>query len=289
MQISQQQMIDSTEVKLTGVFYVDETYTKKHAHMLHKHKGVLELLYVAEGEGRYTVGSREYAVKAGDLIICNAEAIHGEAPFQEHTMQTYCCALSDVHKQGFPVGCLIPSHQRPVLQLAQYQKAVGQIMPNIYELCIASLRNADICRQMAVSVLLMVEQALYLHDRDDRHQSEQKHEALVRSITEYLDRHYTEPLSLEQIAGQMHISVSYLSHLFKRETGLSPMQYVIHRRIGEAQSLLMETRLPIHIIEERLGFGSSCHLTAMFKKYVGIAPREYRKHFSVEQEKGDSA
>ena len=107
----------------------------------------------------------------------------------------------------------------------------------------------------------------------------------MRQITEYLDCHYTESLSLDKIARYMHISTSYLSHLFKRETGLSPMQYVIHRRIGEAQSLLMETNLPVHLIEERLGFGSSCHLTSMFKKYVGIAPREYRRHFSKSHNK----
>lgn len=41
----------------------------------------------------------------------------------------------------------------------------------------------------------------------------------------------------------------------------------------------METSIPIRQIEEQLGFGSSCHLTTMFKKYVGISPREYRKHF----------
>lgn len=282
MELTQLQKLMLDQVKLAGVFYVDEVYTQKHAHMLHKHTGILELLYVAAGEGRYLVGSREYAVKAGDLIICNAETLHGEAPFQSHTMQTYCCALSGVHKPGYADGCLIPKQQRPVLQLGAFEKPIGQMMPCIYELCVATPRNAEICRQMTLSVLLMVERALYLHDRYDRNQNEQKSEALVRKITEYLDQHYTEPLSLKQIAAQMHISSSYLSHLFKRETGLSPMQYIIHRRIGEAQSLLMETSLPIHVIEEHLGFGSSCHLTAMFKKYVGIAPREYRKHFSVD-------
>ncbi|MBS5145189.1 MAG: AraC family transcriptional regulator [Butyricicoccus pullicaecorum] len=273
------------QTKLADVFYVDEAYSKNHAHMLHKHKGILELLYVSEGEGRYIVGSREYAVAAGDLIICNAETIHGEAPFQAHTMQTYCCALSGVHKQALPPGCLISSYQRPVLQLDQYQKPIGQIMPNIYELHIASPRNSDICRQMAISVLLMVEQALDLHGKQERNQIEQKNETLIRQITEYLDHHYTESLSLAEIAKHMHISTSYLSHIFKRETGLSPIQYVIHRRIGEAQSLLMETNLPVHVIEERLGFGSSCHLTSMFKKYVGIAPREYRRHFSKSHNK----
>lgn len=273
------------QTKLADVFYVDEAYSRNHAHMLHKHKGILELLYVSEGEGRYIVGSREYAVAAGDLIICNAETIHGEAPFQAHTMQTYCCALSGVHKQALPPGCLISSYQRPVLQLDQYQKPISQIMPNIYELHIASPRNSDVCRQMAISVLLMVEQALDLHGKQERNQIEQKNETLIRQITEYLDHHYTESLSLAEIAKHMHISTSYLSHIFKRETGLSPIQYVIHRRIGEAQSLLMETNLPVHVIEERLGFGSSCHLTSMFKKYVGIAPREYRRHFSKSHNK----
>ena len=135
----------------------------------------------------------------------------------------------------------------------------------------------------------MVEQALDLHGRHERNQIEQKNETLIRQITEYLDHHYTESLSLAEIAKHMHISTSYLSHVFKRETGLSPIQYVVHRRIGEAQSLLMETNLPVHVIEERLGFGSSCHLTSMFKKYVGIAPREYRKHFSKShKQKADS-
>ena len=246
----------------------------------------MELLYVFEGEGRYIVGSREYAVTAGDLIICNAETLHGEAPFRTHyDAKPLCCALSGVHKQELPPGCLISSYQRPVLQLHQYQTPIHQIMPHIYELHIASSHNSDICRQLAISVLLMVEQVLALHDKYDRNQIEQKNETLVRQITEYLDCHYTESLSLDKIARYMHISTSYLSHLFKRETGLSPMQYVIHRRIGEAQSLLMETNLPVHLIEERLGFGSSCHLTSMFKKYVGIAPREYRRHFSKSHNK----
>ena len=210
------------QTKLADVFYVDEAYSKNHAHMLHKHKGILELLYVSEGEGRYIVGSREYAVAAGDLIICNAETIHGEAPFQAHTMQTYCCALSGVHKQALPPGCLISSYQRPVLQLNQYQKPIGQIMPNIYELHIASPRNSDICRQMAISVLLMVEQALDLHGKQERNQIEQKNETLIRQITEYLDHHYTESLSLAEIAKHMHISTSYLSHIFQARNGSVP-------------------------------------------------------------------
>lgn len=265
-------------IELSGVFY-EEPQHSQHAHMLHQHTGVLELLYVSGGEGRYLVGNREYAVHAGDLVICNAETLHGEAPFQEHQLETYCCALSGLRLNDLPENCLVAPARRPVVTLGRFRDAVRSLMSNIYELYPVSEECRALCRQLAVSVLLMVRQELRERDGDGRHQLIQRTENLVRSITEYLDGHYAEPLTLEQVSSALHISSSQLSHAFKRETGLSPMQYVIRRRIGEAQSLLVETDLPVHQIEERLGFGSSCHLTSMFKKYVGIAPREYRKHY----------
>lgn len=269
------------DIKLTGVFYVDETYSKNHAHMLHKHKDVLELLYIASGEGRYIVGNRGYIVHEGDLVICNANTIHGEAPFQKHLMQTYCIALANVKLAELPVGCAIKASERPVIPLGQFMDLIKTSMVNIYDMYIASKENHDVCNHFAIGVFMVLEKIIAQHNKLGKNKMlmEQKNEALIRKITDYLDHHYTEPLSLKSISKAMHISETYLSHLYKRETGLSPIQYVIHCRIGEAQSLLMETDLPIHEIEDRLGFGSSCHLTVMFKKYVGISPREYRKHF----------
>ena len=96
--------IDYSKIKLSGVFFVDEIYSQNHAHMLHKHKELLELLYIAEGSGRYLVGSREYAVSKGDFLIINANTIHGEAPFQKYTIRTYCCTLAGVSFKGFALG-----------------------------------------------------------------------------------------------------------------------------------------------------------------------------------------
>lgn len=113
----------------------------------------------------------------------------------------------------------------------------------------------------------------------DKEVGNSKREELIRRITDYIDQNYTQPLTLKEISEMFYISPSGLSHMFKKETGISPMQYVIHRRIGEAQTLLIDTHIPIHEIEEHLGFGSSCHFSAMFKKYIGISPKEYRSHF----------
>ena len=272
------------QINLTGAFYVDEKYSQNHAHMLHKHKDILELLYIASGEGRYIVGSRGYFVREGDLVICNANTIHGEAPFQKHLMQTYCIALANVNLNNLPIGCAIKASERPVIALDDFADIIKTSMINIYNMYIKTKANYPLCNHFAIGVLMLVEKLIANHKQQDKSKtlSQQKNENLIRKITEYLDHHYTEPLTLKSISKAMHISETYLSHLYKRETGLSPIQYVIHCRIGEAQSLLMETNMPIHEIEEQLGFGSSCHLTTMFKKYVGISPREYRKHFFIE-------
>ena len=58
------------------------------------------------------------------------------------------------------------------------------------------------------------------------------------------------------------------------------MQYMMQRRIGEAQSLFVETSIPIQDIEYQLGLNDNAHFSKMFKQYVGVTPKEYRKHFS---------
>ena len=90
---------------------------------------------------------------------------------------------------------------------------------------------------------------------------------------------------MEKISAEFYISKSNLSHTFKKEVGLSPMQYIMQRKIGEAQSLLVETSKAIQDIEYKLGFSDSAYFSKMFKKYVGVTPNEYRKHFAGRRRK----
>lgn len=264
-------------VHLNNSFYVELKYTQQHAHILHKHKNTIELLYIYDGEGRYRVGRREYMVSAGDMVICNAQTLHGEDTNLKNTIQTYCIALSGVQLPGLPENCLIPSERRPVVSMTRFKEMADMMMPNIHNMI--QMNENQLGRQMAVVVLMMTWHELQLQQQDSSNRYVQRNEWLIREITKYLDEHYTEAIRMEDICEKFHLSASHLSHMFKRETGFSPKQYIIFRRIGEAQSLLSESDIPIRQIEEQLGFTSSCHLTSTFKKYVGISPREYRQHF----------
>ena len=266
------------QIQLADVIFVDNVYSQKHPHMVHRHADVLELLYIAEESGQYIVGNYEYAMTAGDFVICNANIPHGEDPFQKHQIQTYCLVLSGVKLENFPTGHLVTDNQRPIISLGK-ENFVAQLLPKIYQMFHKQKDFYDVCRHFALGIFFLLQRLLNEHD-ENLTPTQKKRERLMYRITDYLNEHFAEPLTLKKISEAVFVSEAHLSHAFKKVVGLSPMQYVIQRRIGEAQSRLMETSQPIQDIGEELGFVSSAHFSKMFKKYVGITPKEYRGHFA---------
>ena len=259
------------EIQLTDIIFVDKEYSRKHPHMIHRHAEVLELLYIFSESGRYIVGNYEYAVTAGDFVICNANIEHGEDPFQEHHIQTYCLVLSGAKLE-------IEENQRPIISLGK-ENPIGELLPKLYNMFHKREGYSEACRHFALGIYFLLQRML-IERETNPNPKRIKREQLVYKIVDYLNEHYAENLTLQKISEKFFISASNLSHAFKKETGLSPIQYIMQRRIGEAQSLLVETSLPIQEIEYQLGFNDTAHFSKMFKKYVGVTPKEYRKHFS---------
>ena len=67
-----------------------------------------------------------------------------------------------------------------------------------------------------------------------------------------------------------------MAHLFKSQTGVSPIKYLITRRMEEAQHLLRETDLPIRAIAEKVGYDDPAYFSQIFKRTVGSSPLSYR-------------
>ncbi|MDD3920334.1 MAG: response regulator [Eubacteriales bacterium] len=99
----------------------------------------------------------------------------------------------------------------------------------------------------------------------------------IRLAKEYIQQHYGEALTLEQVSEELGFSVSYFSTLFKKETGEGFVKYLARIRIQEAKTLLRETNLSVLEICRQVGYLDIKHFTRMFKQDVGINPGEYRK------------
>lgn len=101
-------------------------------------------------------------------------------------------------------------------------------------------------------------------------------------VENYISRHIGEKITVEDLAGVMHLSATRFLHLFKERYGVSPIQYVIRRKLDRSAYLLLYSGLSVTEISEQLGFSSQSHFSALFQKNYGRYPSVYRR----EQRKG---
>ena len=133
----------------------------------------------------------------------------------------------------------------------------------------------DACRHLLEVVLIRLERQRGLSFADESAGSRASRECdLVRR---YIDNHFKENLTLDQLAQMAHLSKYYLVHAFRREFGASPISYLIGRRIEESRFLLRETDHTLSLIAQILGFSSLSYFSQCFRRVEGVSPMEYRK------------
>ncbi len=112
---------------------------------------------------------------------------------------------------------------------------------------------------------------------------EEKEELPVTAAVEYIRANVGAQITLDELAKIAKLSPYYFSHMFKRETGFAPMEYVINTRIGRAKGLLLNTNMSVSEIAYEVGYGSAASLINVFSGRVGESPGQYRKsHRGIE-------
>ncbi|MFD0712273.1 helix-turn-helix domain-containing protein [Paenibacillus sp. GCM10027626] len=112
--------------------------------------------------------------------------------------------------------------------------------------------------------------------------STSKQQRLIGEIIRFIHGHFDTDLSLQQFADQFRISPSQLSRMFKDETGMNFIDYLIRFRMDKAKEWLAHTGMPIKEIAEKLSYTSVQNFTRVFKQYEQLPPGEYRKRFRGE-------
>lgn len=115
---------------------------------------------------------------------------------------------------------------------------------------------------------------------DDRIASQETHQSqTIQKAERYIRAHYTNAISLEDVAAEVGLSSNYFSKLFKQQLNVGFSTYLTNIRLETAQKLLIETNLSIKAIAERIGYPDEKYLQKLFKKQIGVTPSEYRKLF----------
>lgn len=99
---------------------------------------------------------------------------------------------------------------------------------------------------------------------------------LPQRIAEYLSFHYQEGVSLESVAEEFHFSKNHIINLFKKEYGMTPIQYINDLRIRRAMWLLEVTSKTVETVAQECGFSDYSHFYKVFRKKENISPLEWR-------------
>ena len=112
--------------------------------------------------------------------------------------------------------------------------------------------------------------------------------AYVIDTRNYINLHYAERITLDDLSRSISINKFYLQKLFKRYFGLSPNEYLIHTRLTRAKQLLRTTALPISQIAMDVGINNIGHFITLFKRYEEITPSAYRQRWYQNWESGEA-
>lgn len=105
-------------------------------------------------------------------------------------------------------------------------------------------------------------------------------EKAIDIALQYVKEHYFEDLTLEKIASVVFLNPVYFSQLFKQKTGLGYKEYVTSLRLEQAKLLLVNSKLKVAEIAERIGYQDMRHFTQMFRKRFLLTPTEYRQQLN---------
>lgn len=242
----------------------------------HMHEDLSEIIYICEGEGNFIINNKSYTAKKGDILIYNAGVIHEEYSNPENPLKTFFCGVSNLAIDQLKELCIIPLNLEPVIRKNKYSVLIETYFSQIFEE--SSLQAAGfeiICQGLLSSSIALIHRAIKLHN----FKSETKESnTLAHRIKEFIDKNYKKNIKLEDIADELYINKYYLSHVFKEQMQITPINYLINRRIGAAKSLLVSTELKIGEIARIMGYDNPNYFTLLFKKMTGETPKQFKEN-----------
>lgn len=242
---------------------------------LHTHP-FTELFYVVDGKGEFNIQGQRFPVKPNDFVIINPQVEHTELSSPDEPLEYIVLGinglsfsnLTPVSEGGHPFSFFnLRDEQKDILRYlnAMVQEATSQSMS--YEL---------VCHNLLEILLIKI----LRHQHFDLEVGKQsKATKDISFIKHYLETYYHESIQLEDLASITHLSRFYISHSFKKEIGMSPMEYLIDIRIKESKILLRTTNYSISQVADIVGFTTPTYFSKQFRKSTGISPTDYREQF----------
>ncbi|MDD2971088.1 MAG: AraC family transcriptional regulator [Lachnospiraceae bacterium] len=228
-----------------------------------------ELFYVVGGKGSFEVSDTHFMIEPDDLIIVNPQITHTERSYHQEPLEYIVLGI-----QGLSF-----SEDYAHYSYHGKNKEIFFLIRQILEETLKKQEHySDVCEKLLEVLLIhiMRRQHLTINNAIDIQLSKE-----CLQIQHYLDSNYADPITLDTLAKTAHMNKYYLAHVFTRYTGISPIRYLIQKRVSEAKTLLLTTDYSISQIALSVGFSSQSYFAQVFRRETGMSPVAYRKQTSL--------
>lgn len=249
--------------------------------ILHSHP-FSELFYVVSGSGSFIAEGEEFPVMENDLVIINPHVDHTEkseeqAPLVYIVLGVEGLSFSFEQQENATALHHGGMNEKSVRKFSAAGTNFYVYLNIMLEEISRKKKNYEIVCQNLLEVLLICvlrNETLSIVNNSTSNLSRE-----CAQIKNYLDSNYSQNITLDSLASITHMNKYYLSHAFTKHIGVSPINYLLQKRIAEGKSLLESTTYSIAEISTMLGFSSQSYFSQAFKKATGITPIQHRIEF----------
>lgn len=247
----------------------------------HIHRTCYEICYVSRGMFEGEIAGCRHDVQAGDFFVTWPGEVHGGT----HSVMRPC--------ELFFMQVCFPGAEQAASAPGLSLRAFEPLLAGLRYRCFPGGAHAEsLCRRLIeecghpdpFSVLLMrpllgalIIEVARAHAHRARSPESPSVSPSVRKALDHLTNHLDTAPSVTEVARAAGLSRSSFHQRFKRETGITPCQYLLNQRIRHAQRLLRETDASVTDIALCLGFCSSQHFATAFHRQVGLTPAAFRE------------
>lgn len=245
------------------VFGVYQTVLREGTYQGHKYQPTTKcaLLIALKGEAVFDYDGTSYPLYPGKALLGGAnrnfEIIVHTAEF-EYFLVHYLPANAEREKQAQveKVSELHVEMDAALLQLMEQLRRLSTVLGNI-----------ELLEKKTLFYRLLNKALLF-----ERYQQNSESQPMMEQTIEYIRQHYMEPITLESLAEQHRMKAKYFSHLFRKYTGIGPINYLIQFRMNLAYELLMSAEFSVREISRSVGYSDAYYFSRLFKKHYGMSP-----------------
>jgi AraC-like DNA-binding protein len=249
---------------------------------LHSHEPV-EICLAVDGEGFIDIEDKRYRLRFPAMVILGGGVPHSEG--FSRLDRSYATAWLTLRKDGMGmfVARYVPGEgwHCPWSGTAAIDE-MGKLGEKMLSMAAKDLDYFEQFRTELISMLgSMCRRNFYLDPRDIKNELEKStitpgHQRVLEWVRRYLDKHFNQPINIEDVAGMTRYTPNYLDSLFSKWTGFGIRSYMINRRMGLAMRLCKESKLSISEIARHVGYEDPLYFSRAFRKFHGYPPTDAR-------------